>query len=103
MNIFVNMSVMRLSSEPDSILQDNKMTEVLTSFKLAEYQQVQIIRSPAVAKEALEANEAVFPISPVRRRAVGDDVSDVLNTENVFVMPGYFGFVFRWKGASREL
>ena len=54
-----------------------------------------IIRSPAIAKEALKANEAVFPISPVRRRAVGDDVSDVLNTENVFVMPVYFGFVFR--------
>ena len=103
MNIFVNMSVMRLSSEPDSILQNNKMTEVLTSFKLAEYQQVQIIRSPAVAKEALEANEAVFPISPVRRRAVGDDVGDVLNTEYEFLLPGYFDFEFRWKGAFREL
>ena len=50
-----------------------------------------IIRSPAIAKEALEANEAVFSISPVRRRAVGDDVGDVLNAEYVFSMPGYFG------------
>ena len=39
----------------------------------------------------------------MRRRAVGDDVSDVLNTENVFLLPGYYGFVFRWKGAFREL
>ena len=27
----------------------------------------------------------------MRRRAVGDDVGDVLNAEYVFLMPGYFG------------
>ena len=48
MNIFVNMSVMRLSSEPDSILQDNRMTEVLAGFELVELPSVS--NSPNISR-----------------------------------------------------
>ena len=44
MNIFVNMSVMRLSSEPDSILQESKITEVLTGLSKLSYHIFQISR-----------------------------------------------------------
>ena len=48
MNIFVKMSVMRLSSEPDSILQDNRMTEVLACFELVELPSVS--NSPNISR-----------------------------------------------------
>ena len=70
MNILVNMSVMRRSSVPESILQTNRVSvSCQTNFE----------KSPAIPEETLKPNKPIFPVCPMSRCTVGNDVRDVLN------------------------